>query len=304
MRILITGDSGFVGQHVLAGWPNATGLMAWGHAHSGEEVSILDKAALCAALEDCKPDAVLHLAAQSFVPESFANPGQTLEVNLMGTLRLLEALKATGFKGRMLQVGTADAYGLVPTADMPIQETRVLQPRNPYAVSKAAAEALCYQWSQTESFEVLMARPFNHIGEGQAPHFSVSGFAKQLAEMSLGMRPPVLSVGNLETTRDFTDVHDVIRAYALLLEKGQSGEVYNICSGQERSLQSMVERLLELSGIRAQIEVDSAKFRPVEQARVWGSYEKINKHTGWCPEISIDTSLLNVYHYWERKLRV
>jgi len=111
-------------------------------------------------------------------------------------------------------------------------------------------------------------------------------------------------VGNLETTRDFTDVHDVICAYAMLLEKGQSGEVYNICSGQERSLQSMVERLLELSGIRAQIEVDSAKFRPAEQARVWGSYEKINKHTGWCPEISIDTSLLNVYHYWERKLRV
>jgi GDP-4-dehydro-6-deoxy-D-mannose reductase len=148
-----------------------------------------------------------------------------------------------------------------------------------------------------------MARPFNHIGAGQTPLFSISGFAKQLAEISLGLRPPALSVGNLEVTRDFTDVQDVVRAYALLLKKGQSSEVYNICSGQEQSLQSMVERLIKLSGVRAEIEVDSANFRPAEQARVWGSYEKINKHTGWRPEISMDTSLLNVYHYWERKLR-
>ena len=304
MRILITGDSGFVGQHALAAWHNASGLMAWGMARNGQEVSILDKATLCAALEDCKPDAVLHLAAQSFVPESFANPAHTLEVNLMGTLRLLEALKATGFQGRMLQVGTADAYGLVPTTEMPIQESRLLQPRNPYAVSKAAAEALCYQWSQTEKFEVLMARPFNHIGEGQAAHFAVSSFAKQLAEMSLGLRAPVLSVGNLEASRDFTDVHDVLRAYALLLEKGHSGEVYNICSGQAHSLQSVVDRLLKLSGVDVQIEIDRDKLRPAEQNQVWGSYEKINKHTGWRPEISIDTSLHNVYHHWKRELRV
>jgi GDP-4-dehydro-6-deoxy-D-mannose reductase len=304
MRILITGDSGFVGQHTLAAWPNATGLAAWGLANRGEEVSILDKAMLCAALEDSKPDAVLHLAAQSFVPESIANPELTLEVNLMGTLRLLEALKTTGFHGRMLQVGTADAYGLVPLAEMPILESRTLKPRNPYAISKAAAEALCCEWNQTESFDVLMARPFNHIGEGQAAHFSVSGFAKQMAEISLGLRPPVLSVGNLEATRDFTDVKDVVRAYALLLQKGHTGQVYNICSGQERSLQWVVDRLLKLSGLRAQLEIDSAKLRPFEQARVWGSYEKINKHTGWRPEISIDTSLLNVFHYWERELRV
>ena len=304
MRILITGDSGFVGQHALAAWPNASGLMAWGMARNGQEVSILDKATLCAALEDCKPDAVLHLAAQSFVPESFANPAHTLEVNLMGTLRLLEALKDTGFQGRMLQVGTADAYGLVPTTEMPIQESRLLQPRNPYAVSKAAAEALCYQWSQTEKFEVLMARPFNHIGEGQAAHFAVSSFAKQLAEMSLGLRAPVLSVGNLEASRDFTDVHDVLRAYALLLEKGHSGEVYNICSGQAHSLQSVVDRLLKLSGVEVQIEIDRDKLRPAEQTQVWGSYEKIYQHTGWRPEISIDTSLHNVYHHWKRELRV
>ena len=304
MRTLITGDSGFVGQHVLAAWPHATGLMAWGQARNGQEVSILDKEALCAAIEDCKPDAVLHLAAQSFVPASFANPEQTLQVNVMGTLKLLEALKATGFKGRMLQVGTADAYGLVPLADMPIQETRTLQPRNPYAVSKACAEALCFQWSQTESFEVIMARPFNHIGEGQSENFAVSGFAKQLAEIHWGQRAPMVTVGNLEASRDFTDVHDVVRAYALLLEKGRSGEAYNICSGQEMTLHRVLERLIKLSGIRAGIEVDSTKFRPAEQARVWGSYEKINKHTGWRPEISIDTSLRNVYNDWERKLRV
>ena len=304
MRTLITGDSGFVGQHVLAAWPHATGLMAWGQARNGQEVSILDKEALCAAIEDCKPDAVLHLAAQSFVPASFANPEQTLQVNVMGTLKLLEALKATGFKGRMLQVGTADAYGLVPLADMPIQETRTLQPRNPYAVSKASSEALCFQWSQTESFEVIMARPFNHIGEGQSENFAVSGFAKQLAEIYWGLRPPMVTVGNLEASRDFTDVHDVVRAYALLLEKGQNGEAYNICSGQELTLQRVLERLIKLSGIRAGIDVDSTKFRPAEQARVWGSYDKINKHTGWRPEISIDTSLRNVYNDWERKLRV
>ena len=304
MKTLITGDTGFVGQHVMAAWPDATGLMAWGIAKNGLDVSILDKEMLCAALEDCKPDAVLHLAAQSFVPESLARPEHTKEVNLLGTLCLLESLEATGFKGRMIQVGSADAYGLVSTHLMPIDESCALKPLNPYATSKADAEALCSQWSKEKSFDVIMARPFNHIGPGQSPQFALSGFAMQIAELSLGKRPPILTVGNLKATRDFTDVQDVVHAYQLLIEKGRSGESYNICSGQEHSLQSLVQRLLELSGLQVNLEINPLLFRPSEQPRMWGSYRKINQHTGWRPEVSMDTSLIKIYQYWERKLRV
>lgn len=294
-RILITGDTGFVGQHVLAQWPDATGLSSL-----GEAVDICDKAALRACLNTFQPTAVLHLAAMSFVPDSFRLPEKVFEVNFLGTLRLLEALAETGFKGRFVFVGTGDAYGLVPPDALPITEDRALRPRNPYAVSKAAAEALCFQWSQTGPFEVMMARPFNHIGAGQAPTFAISDFARQIAQIAAGQRPPQLDVGNIESTRDFCDVVDVVRAYELILSSGKNGEIYNVCSGIERTVQSLLIRLLSLSGVDAKLVVDPTRYRPAEQARVYASYDKLQRHTGWRPLISLDETLQNIYNYWER----
>ena len=296
IRLLITGDTGFVGQHALAHWPHAKGLTA-----TTGGIDIRDKAALRACFAGELPHKIIHLAALSFVPESFENPERTFEVNFLGTLRLLEALRESGFSGRLLFIGTGDAYGVVPLNSLPIQESTALRPRNPYAVSKVAAEALCYQWSQTGPFEVMMARPFNHIGAGQAPSFAISDFARQIAEISAGKRAPVLQVGNIDVTRDFTDVGDVLRAYELLLERGQNGEIYNVCSGVERSVRSLVERLLEISGVKAEIVNDPSRFRPADQPRVCGSHEKLSLHTGWQPVVPMDDTLLNLYRYWKNK---
>lgn len=296
-RTLLTGDTGFVGQHALAHLPGATGLSAL-----GGPVDLRDKAALVARLGRSAPDAVVHLAALSFVPDSFKSPEATFAVNFTGTLNLLQALAETGFDGRLIYVGTGDAYGRVPVDELPIGEDRALRPLNPYAVSKAAAEALCYQWSQTGPFEVIMARPFNHLGAGQAPTFALSDFARQIAEIAAGQRAPLLSVGNIDTTRDFTDVADVVRAYGLLLTHGHNGEIYNVCSGQERSVRDLLNRLLELSGVVADVVTDPARYRPAEQARVCGSHDKLSRHTGWQPAVPIDTTLMNLYRYWKNKI--
>lgn len=296
-RLLVSGVAGFVGRHALARWPQATGL-----TNNAGEIDIRDKAALLRHFSNELPETVLHLAALSFVPDSFKAPETTFEVNFLGTLRLLEALAESGFKGRFLFVSTGDAYGMVPVESLPILETRPLRPRSPYAVSKAAAEALCFQWSQTGPFEVIMARPFNHIGVGQATTFAISDFARQIAEIAAGKQAPVLNTGDIDVTRDFTDVGDVLHAYDLLLKKGHNGEVYNVCSGAERSVRSLIERLLELSGVKAEIVKDPSRFRPSEQPRVRGSHEKLTQHTGWQPEIPIDETLLNLYRYWEHEI--
>lgn len=294
-RLLITGATGFVGQHALARWPLASSL-------SVDNIDIRDKPSMLAYFAGQLPDTVLHLAALSFVPDSFKAPEQTFEVNFLGTLRLLEALAESGFKGRFLFVSSGDAYGMVPVGSLPIDETLALRPRNPYAVSKAAAEALCYQWSQTGPFEVVIARPFNHIGAGQASSFALSDFARQIAEIGAGLRPPLLSVGNIDVTRDFTDVSDVLCAYGLLMQHGRSSEIYNVCSGVERSVRSLLEQLLELSGVRAEVINDPARFRPADQPRVWGSHEKLSRHTGWQPVVPMDETLLSLYRYWEREI--
>ncbi len=296
-RLLITGDQGFVGKQALRRWPEATGLSTL-----AENVDIRNKTGLIECLCHYQPDAVLHLAAKSFVPDSFRSPEATFEVNFLGTLRLLEALAETGFKGRFLFVSSGDAYGLVPVASLPIQEALALRPRNPYAVSKAAAEALCFQWSQTGPFEVVIARPFNHIGAGQAPTFAISDFARQIAEIAAHQRPPVLQVGNIDVTRDFTDVSDVLSAYELLLTQGHNGEVYNVCAGVERSVRSLVERLLQLAGVKTDIVQDATRFRPADQPRVYASHDKLSRHTGWQPVASLDDTLLNLYRYWENEI--
>lgn len=296
-RIFITGATGFVGRHALLRWPRATAVSS-----ATGQIDIRNKAALLDYFSRNTPEMVLHLAALSFVPDSFKAPESTFEINFLGTLRLLEALAESGFKGRFLFVSSGDAYGMVPAESLPISETQPLRPRNPYAVSKAATEALCYQWSQTGPFEVVVARPFNHIGAGQASSFAISDFARQIAEVGAGLRPPVLHVGNIDVTRDFSDVRDILHAYELLMACGHNGEIYNVCSGEERSVRSLIERLLELSGIQAEIRNDPARFRPADQTRVCGCHEKLSQHTGWQPAVLIDETLLSLYRYWEHEI--
>jgi GDP-4-dehydro-6-deoxy-D-mannose reductase len=287
-NILVTGDSGFIGRHFRAAYGGAGLLDADGI------VDLRDTVRLNAAIAAVRPDAVLHLAAQSSVATSLQDAAGTYEVNFMGTLHLLEALRANGFKGVFLYVSSADVYGSVAEVELPIREDQPVRPRSPYAVSKVAAEALCYQWSLSCGFRVVMVRPFNQIGPGHDPRFAIPDFARQIVAIKRGKHPPVLTTGDLDVTRDFTDVRDSVRALHRLLESGHNGEIYNLCTGAERTLSSLVSSLLELAGVSATMQTDATRVRPTEQRRMVGSYAKIREHLGWEPAIAIETTLTEI----------
>ncbi|MGK9450997.1 GDP-mannose 4,6-dehydratase [Acidithiobacillus caldus] len=293
MKLLLTGANGFVGRYVQAALPCVP---------LPDGLDLRDRQALSAFVAELRPNAVIHLAAQSFVPAAFENPRETFDINFTGTLNLLEALQAAKFRGRMLFVGSGDTYGQVPEADLPVREEYPLHPRNPYAVSKVAAEALCYQWSQTSGFEIVMVRPFNHIGPGQSPRFVLADFARQVTEIRLGRRVPVLQAGDIDVTRDFTDVRDVVRAYGLLLERGRNGEVYNVCSGREYRIRDLLQQLLTLAGVAAAIEQDPGRLRRAEQRRMVASFAALQRDTGWQPAIPLEQSLQDVLNDWEKTL--
>jgi GDP-4-dehydro-6-deoxy-D-mannose reductase len=302
-RLLVTGWDGFVGSTVRSMFGNGKEISEFQIIIPSDPMELLDKATLERAVRETQPDCVLHLAAQSFVPSSIDDPRATYNINFYGTLNLLEALRACEFKGRMLYVGSGEVYGWVESAALPVAEMQPLQPRNPYSVSKAAAELLCYQWTQTHDFDIVMTRPFNHIGPWQAERFVVPDFARQVVEIKLGLRKPVIEVGSIDVTRDFTDVRDVVRAYALLFKRGIKGEVYNVCSGQERSIRSVLEQMMVIATVDCKITPDEKRMRTTEQKRMYGSYAKLNRQTGWQPSIHFDQSLHDVLSEWEGKLK-
>lgn len=299
-RVLVTGASGFVGRHFCR---HTETMPQWRAVPAPEELDLRDATSVANFLAAAAPlDVVLHLAAQSNVPQSFVDPEATYDVNFLGTLRLLRGLKAHGFHGRFIYVGTADAYGLVPEDELPVGEERPLRPRNPYAVSKAAAEALVYQWTQSEGLNAVLVRPFNHIGPGQDERFAVGAFARQFAEMALGRRPPRLEVGDLNVTRDFTDVRDVARAYSELLTRGTPGSVYNIGSGSETRLRDIVGTLGALAGIEAEIVVDTVRLRPAEQRRMVADTTRIRRDLDWQPHYRLEQTLEDTYKDWKERL--
>ena len=301
-RLLVTGRYGFVGTTLARMVETDAALAEWSLAEVPASLRITEPDEVEALIATAAPDAVIHLAARSLVPESFRDPASTIHVNLLGTLYLLQALKRHSFGGRMLFVGTGDVYGSVPESELPISEDTLPAPRNPYAVSKLAAEALCRQWAYTEGFEIVLARPFNHIGPGQSPTFAISDFAQQIAEIRLGRRAPVLAVGDIDVARDFTDVRDVVKSYFALLELGASAETYNVCSGIERTVRSLIERMATIAGLDVAIEQDPARLRKAEQRRVRGDATKIFETTGWRASTPIDESLKAILESWEGKL--
>lgn len=300
--LFVTGRHGFVGNIVVRAIASKEADERWEVADIDPAFDLRDAVATDHLVAAIRPDAVLHLAAQSAVPDSFRDPATTLQVNLMGTLNLLQSLRAIGFAGRFLYVGTGEVYGLVPEAELPIDEGRQPRPRNPYAVSKLAAEALCWQWYVSEGMDVVIARPFNHIGWGQSDRFAVSGFARQIAEIRNGTRLPVIVTGNLDVTRDFTDVNDVAEAYLALLARGTRGEVYNVCSGIEYRIGALLNRMLELAGVDARVEQDPGRMRLAEQRRMCGNPTKIRLATGWQPSTPMDRSLAAALDYWKGQI--
>lgn len=299
-RLLITGHSGFVGSRLIA-YCASHPCFKWEVCLPSKPYNLLAQSDLNTVIMETRPDAVIHLAAQSNVPDAFRNPTSTLQVNLLGTLNLLQALKANQFKGAFLYVSSGDVYGQVPEAYLPISEAQPAIPRNPYGVSKLAAEALCRQWSFVEPWRIMIARPFNHIGPGQSDAFVIPAIARQLIAIRHGQQPATLELGDIDVTRDFLDVNDVISAYFSLLERGENGETYNVCSGVEQSVRGLMESLCDLSGVHPQIIQDPSKMRRAEQRRVCGSFAKLGAATGWKPTITITQTLKNILSDWESR---
>lgn len=300
-RLLVTGASGFVGQALQRRWPGSAWEQTFQWVHPGQSYDLRDPESVRQLVAETRPDAVLHLAAQSFVPQSFRDPAGTFNVNVMGTLHLLQALQEQGFQGRFLFVSTADLYGLVAPEALPVTEDQPPQPRNPYAASKAAAELLCRQWHVSQQLDVVIARPFNHVGPGQEPRFVLSGFARQAARIRLGLDEPRIVTGNLQVSRDFSSVDSVLDAYLALLQQGHSGQIYNICSGREWLLADALQRILTLASVEAECVTDPALLRPAEQPRMCGSPARLLEHTGWRPEISLDSTLVALIDWWVTK---
>lgn len=283
---LITGGTGFVGSHLQREFGSRYRVVPL-----GSDTDVRNREALSAVVRREKPDVVVHLASITTLAESFADPLRTYEVIFGGAYNLLTSLRVEGFRGRMLYVSSSEVYGWPAPELLPINEMHPLRPRSPYAVAKIAAEMLCYQWSQEHPFDILIARPFNHIGPGQSERFAVASFACQMAAIRSGLKSPVLEVGYLEATRDFCDVRDVVKAYAALLEKGHNGETYNVCTGREVSMRQIVESLIRLTGVPVELRQDATRTRIEGLQRICGDFSRISKDTGWAPTIELDSTL-------------
>ena len=296
-RLYVTGAGGFVGQHLAK--MVAGGIFGECELHSMPDgLDIRDADGLRASIASVKPDWVIHLAARSFVPDSFVNPRETFDVNVLGTLNLLCALRDEGFTGRLLYVSSGDVYGSVPEDALPVSEQRPAAPRNPYAVSKLSAETLCRQWYFSENMDVVIARPFNHIGPGQDSRFVVPGFARQICRIAAGKQEARMVVGDLDVSRDFSDVRDIVSAYAALLREGQAGSVYNVSSGREVMIRSILRQLCDLAGVYPAIDEDQTRLRPNEQRRMVASSERLQRDTLWKPQISLEASLAQILEYF------
>jgi len=291
-RLLLTGAGGFVGSTIRA--EAAAGRFGeWQLEAAPADLDLRDGDAVSAWIAGVRPDGVLHLAAQGFVPRSFEAPGETFDINVGGTLHLLQALSAAAFTGRFVYVSSGDVYGLVPDADLPVDERRLAEPRNPYAVSKVAAEELVLMWHRTFGLDAVIARPFNHIGPGQGAQFAVPSFASQIVAIERGAEP-VIRTGDIDTTRDFTDVRDVVAAYNALLRSGCPGQRYVIGSGREYRMRTLIEMMCELTGVEVTLEQDPARMRPAEQRRMVANAALLKEHTGWEPLIPIRDTLTAV----------
>ena len=290
MRALITGATGFVGSHLnrllAAAGDEVVGL----DQRSGPDLTDSDR--WIEVIQHHKPDVIYHLAGWSDVSGSWHHPVQTFRVNALGTLSVLEAARTAKIP-RVLLISSADVYGPVGADHQPITEDHPAQPRSPYGVSKQAAEALGLQYHRAHGLDVVIVRPFNHLGIGQSPQFAASAFATQIAEAERAGGGQVAH-GDLSAKRDLTDVRDVARAYRLLSELGEPGEVYNVCSGRTVAMESVLDMLIERATVAITKTLDPARLRPVELPVLLGSHHKLSRATGWQPEVPLEETLSDV----------
>lgn len=308
MKSLIIGGAGFVGAYLIhhlkeelhqevavTKMPNeqvqAEGVEVY-------DLNILEKDSIVELLQKIHPDYIFHLAAQSSVSVSWKNPQLTIDVNVKGGVNLLDALREVDYRPRVLLIGSGEEYGHILPNETPIQEDNTLRPGNIYAATKACQNMLGKIYADAYGLQVMMVRAFNHIGPNQTPLFVVADFCKQVAEIESGTREPIMKVGNLAAKRDFTDVRDVVRAYGMLIEKGEAGETYNIGSGHAIAIDEILKMIVANSKVDIKVEIDPAKLRPVDVPIIEADTAKLREITGWKPQISLEQTIEETLNYW------
>lgn len=313
-KVLITGITGFAGNYlsdyllkqnkfeVSGTYLNDKSLSNLDNKDSLKlyKVDLLDPQATDKLVQYEKPDYLFHLAALTSAKKSFSDPKETFVNNVSGQINLLESIvKSELFETKILIVSSAEVYGLVGPEDLPIDESTPFNPTNPYSVSKLAQDFLGLQYFNSHKLNIVRVRPFNHVGPKQPPHFVVSAFANKIALIEKG-KESVMSVGNLEAKRDFTDVRDMVRAYLLALEKGKSGDVYNLGSGTSHKISEILDILKGMSTTEINIEQDPSLMRPSDDPELLCDPSKFENLTGWKPEIPIEKTLEDTLEYFRK----
>ncbi|MDA8270469.1 MAG: GDP-mannose 4,6-dehydratase [Actinomycetota bacterium] len=302
MRALITGASGFVGGH-LQEYLSSIGDEA---VLLNPDLDVADEEALIKELELLSGeavDAVYHLAAIAHVGNSFGSATEVFRVNVLGTANVLEGSRKMFPQARFLYVSSSEVYGKVSPKLLPVNENAPLAPLSPYAASKAAAEQVVLQAFRAYNQPVLVARPFNHIGPGQSDSYVVSALAKRVLNAKKNGRRSII-VGNLESRRDFTDVRDVVRAYHQMIQFGEPGGTYNVCSGRSISITDLAQKLNKLAFADVFLERDAQLVRDIEVSDIYGDPSKCHTDLSWKPVIPIEESLRDVLEWWSARLAV
>ncbi len=317
MRILITGVTGFAGTHLanlLA--EDSHDLDLYGtYRHSGRdslleisrEVELIECdvnyfQSVERVLESVLPDIIFHFAAYVSVAKSFEHPALIFQTNAIGTINLLEAVRKVCKGAKILIPGSAEVYGKVKLADMPIKETQALKPQNPYGLSKAMQEMLGLYYFNAFGLNIYLTRTFHYTGPGQPPGFVCSDFARQIADIERGKQDSILRVGNLGAKRDFLDIRDVVKAYWEIVEKGSPGADYNVCQGKSMSIKEILDTLLQMSPCDIPVKIDKEKLRPVDVPDFVGDNSKLKRDTSWVPQIDMAETLRDVLNFWRSKL--
>ena len=317
-KALITGITGFAGSY-LAEHLVSTGKYEVSGTYLFEEslrnvdavksslnllkADLSDGEKVSEIVKKTSPSIIFHLAALTSPADSFKSPTETLMNNISLQINLLEAVRKYNLlKTKILVISSADIYGLVKKENLPIDEQTPMTPTSPYSVSKIAQDFLGLTYFLSYKLKIVRMRPFNHIGPRQSPNFVVSTFAKQIAEIEKNKREPILHAGNLDTKRDFTNVKDIVRAYALAVEKGVDGEAYNIGTGTSHKISDILNRLVSMSSKNIKIKKEKSLFRPSDNPELLCNADKFRKLTDWKPEISIDTTLNDTLDYWRKMI--
>jgi len=312
MKAFIVGGAGFVGSYLIEhlkdcyNWDISVTKLPHEVLVTTDaavfDLDILDKKSIISLLNEIKPDYVFHLAAQSSISVSWQNPTLTVDININGTINVLDAIREATLSPRILLIGSGEEYGYITLDEVPIKESCSTHPGNIYAATKACQNMIGHIYAHAYDMDLMMVRAFNHIGPGQSPLFVVSDFCKQVAEIEKELKDPVIRVGNLNVKRDFTDVRDVVKAYGLLMEKGSKDETYNVGSGHAVEIKNILDLILTFSKKDIVIEVDKDKLRPSDVPVIEADIQKLVAATGWTHDISLERTIVETLDYWRNAL--